>query len=989
MECLAALAKAKPRLIVTCAQALMERTLSPDVFKAYSRTLRQGCAFDPSDLTTVLEQSGYLFSAEVQSPGEAARRGGILDVWPLSASAPLRLEFFGSVLESIREFDPIEQQSTQTCCEALLTPAGEWKHLHAASNNGAFLLSHIPCGGLILIWSDLDAIRQRADTYESAAREAKAGLLVGRLGELEADLRIRSATRQIFIGSGPDSPLPTVDLDFRAVDSMPSVTARHALHPDIIETTRRHFLDNTATGMKAGIQTCFCFDSQGTQDRFWEAYGGIFGKSPPILSQFPLSGGFSNPSLGLLVIAESDLYGRKIQRRQLRTPKSEARRTGVRVSDWTDMEPGNLVVHIEHGVGRYLGLREIRVASQLQEALAIEYAEGARLYVPVSQAHLLTRYVGVGRRSVALHQLGGKRWGREKLAAEHAVQDLAGTLLEIQASRDSQDGFAFPPDAPWQHELEASFPYAETEDQSAAIQEVKQDMERTRPMDRLLCGDAGYGKTEVAIRAAFKAVMAGKQVAVLVPTTILAQQHFQTFSERMAPFPVRIEMLSRFCTRTECVDVVKGLAEGTVDIVIGTHALLQPDLAFKNLGLVIIDEEQKFGVLHKERFKHIRRLVDVLTLTATPIPRTLYMSLTGARDLSTIQTPPQDRLAVETLVVPDTDAVIREAFLRELTRGGQVFFLHNRVRSIDRLRERLQRLVPEARLGVGHGQMSSGMLADIMRQFAAGEFDVLLCTTIIESGLDIPNANTIMIDRADRFGLSELYQLRGRVGRSKHKAYAYMLLPGQSHIDPTARKRIQAIKQYSGAGAGFRLAMRDLEIRGAGNLLGADQSGHIAAVGFGLYCQLLRHTIAKRKGEPLPPVIDVDITLDFISLSPSDAGAQHSAIIPLAYVEDERLRVSLYRRIAETAYIKEVHALRQAFKDRFGPIPAECERLLKLAEIRILAAMKKIQSVQVEDDKIMLKRQGDYIMNHGRFVRLSSTTPDAKIDELRHHLRHV
>jgi transcription-repair coupling factor (superfamily II helicase) len=651
------------------------------------------------------------------------------------------------------------------------------------------------------------------------------------------------------------------------------------------------------------------------------------------------------------------------------------------------MEPGNLVVHIEHGVGRYLGLREIAVNNRLQEALAIEYADDAKLYVPVSQAHLLTRYVGVGKRHVTLHQLGGKRWGHEKLAAEKAVQDLAGALLETQAARSSQDGFACPPDTPWQHELETAFPYQETEDQLAAIREVKTDMENRRPMDRLLCGDAGYGKTEVAIRAAFKAVMAGKQVAVLVPTTVLAQQHFQTFSERIAPFPVRVEMLSRFCTAGESADIIQGLKEGTVDIVIGTHSLIQPDIAFRDLGLVIIDEEQRFGVLHKERFKHIRRLVDVLTLTATPIPRTLYMSLTGARDLSTIQTPPQERLPVETLVTPATDAVIREAILRELNREGQAFYLHNRVRTIDRVRDHIQRLVPEARIDIGHGQMPPGTLSDVMRRFANGDFDVLLCTTIIESGLDIPNANTILIDRADRFGLSELYQLRGRVGRSRHKGYAYMLLPTQAHVDPIARKRIQAIKQYSGAGAGFRLAMRDLEIRGTGNLLGAEQSGHIAAVGFGLYCQLLRRTVALKQGEPAPPVIDVEVTLDFISLSPGDTGAQHSAIIPVGYIEDERLRVSLYRRIAEAVYVKEVRALRKTFRDRFGPLPPDCDRLLKLTELRILAAEKNIRSVQVEDGKIMLKRHGEYLMQGSRFPRLKTSKPDARLDELLAHLR--
>jgi len=979
-----------PHLIATCAQALMESTLSPDIFKTHTRRLPVGTESDPIELTEHLEQSGYAFSSEVQVPGDAALRGGILDVWPLSSRWPLRLEFFGTTLESIRTFDPAEQQSIAPVTEAILTPVSEWKLIRANPENRASLLDHLP-QSLIVVWSDKDSILAHADIYESTVEEAKASSLITRFGPIESALSSQPDIQQVFIGSPPIlySSIPLFPLDFLPVEPIPSVTIRHALHPDMIETARRRFLASMATGITQGMRSAIFFDSQGTQARFSEAYGELFSGTKPIMVIAPLSGGFSCAALEILVVSEPDLYGRKLQRRRLPTRKAETLVSGARITDWTDMEPGNLVVHIEHGVGRYLGLREITVNNRLQEALAIEYAEGAKLYVPVAQAHLLTRYVGVGRRSVALHQLGGKRWNREKLAAERAVQDLAGILLEIQASRDSQDGFAFPPDTPWQHELEAAFPYQETEDQESAIREVKNDMESKRPMDRLLCGDAGYGKTEIAIRAAFKAVMSGRQVALLVPTTILAQQHFQTFAERMAPFPIRIEMLSRFCSQGEHRGILEGLAQGKVDIVIGTHSLLQPQLVFKDLGLVIIDEEQKFGVLHKERFKHIRRLVDVLTLTATPIPRTLYMSLTGARDLSTIQTPPQERLAVETIVTPDNDAVIREAILRELNREGQVFYLHNRVRSIDLLRDRLQRLVPEARIEIGHGQMSAGMLSDIMRKFAAGEFDVLLCTTIIESGLDIPSANTILIDRADRFGLSELYQLRGRVGRSRHKAYAYMLLPSKAHVDPTARKRIQAIKQYSGAGAGFRLAMRDLEIRGAGNLLGADQSGHIAAVGFGLYCQLLRHTIAKRKGEALPPIIDVEIALDFISLSPSDTGAAHSAIIPVNYIEDERLRVSMYRRIAEAAFLKEVRALRKAFRDRFGSIPAECERLLKLAEIRIVSAGKKIQSIQVEEGKIMLKRHNDYLMTHGHFPRLTSSSPDVRLGEIRRYLEHL
>ncbi|MEI8140115.1 MAG: transcription-repair coupling factor [bacterium] len=1009
LDTLTSLAPGEPRVIATCAQALMERTLSREAFMAHTRILKTGDEVDPTELTTHLEQSGYSFSAEVQFQGDAALRGGILDIWPLTSPWPIRIEFFGSTVESLRTFDPAEQRSLAPVTEALLPPASEWKLLRSKAENRAFLFDHLRArpGSLltntpslqdgsagtprptdiIVIWADKDSILAHTATYEEAVREAKASAFVERLAAMEAALLARSALRQVFMGSRPDEPCPLLALDFQPVEPIPSITGRHVLHPDAIETSRRKFLTATAASLVNGTQTAFFFDSEGTHTRFEDVYGAIFKEAKPDIIMAPLTGGFASTEFNLMVVAEPDLYGRKIQRKRLPSRKTQAG-GGTRITDWTDMEPGNLVVHIDHGVGRYLGLHEITMGNQLQEALAIEYAEGAKLYVPVSHAHLLTRYVGVGKHTTPLHQLGGKRWIHEKLAAQHAVQDMASSLLEIQAARDSQEGFAFPPDNPWQHELEASFPYQETDDQESAIREAKKDMESKRPMDRLLCGDAGYGKTEVAIRLAFKAVMSGKQVAVLVPTTILAQQHFQTFSERMAPFPIRIEMLSRFCTRGECTRVIQGLAEGKVDIVIGTHALIQPTIVFKDLGLVVIDEEQKFGVLHKERFKHIRRLVDVLTLTATPIPRTLYMSMTGARDLSTIQTPPQERLAVETIVTPDSDAVIREAILRELNREGQVFFLHNRVHSIERLRERIQHLVPEARIGVGHGQMAAGALEEVMRDFAQGEFDVLLCTTIIESGLDIPNANTILIDRADRFGLAELYQLRGRVGRSKHKAYAYMLLPTQAHVDPTARKRIQAIKQYSGAGTGFRLAMRDLEIRGAGNLLGASQSGHIAAVGFGLYCQLLRHTIAQKKGEPLPPVIDVDIILDFLSLSPSDTGANHSAIIPATYIEDERLRVGMYRRIAETGFVKEVRALRNSFRDRFGPIPAECERLLKLAEIRILAAGKKIKSIEVEDAKIMLKRHNDYLMlPGGRFPRLKSTSPDDRLDEIRSYIR--
>lgn len=983
---LEALLQKQPRLIATNAQALMELTLAPEVLGNLRIELQVGHEADPEILAKQLETAGYVFGPEVQAPGEASRRGGLLDVWPPTAPSPLRLEFLGQQVESIRIFDPAGQSSTSRAETASLPPPSEWRLLKQAAVNGTHLARYLP-DDAIVVWADAESIAHHAAIYESALRESNTPGYNTSFEEVRQHLTQRPPASQVFLYSAPAIPCDALDPGITAIPPVVTVTGRQGLHPDVLEQARTRLLKSLAACSADGTSVVLCFDTQGTRDRFADVYGSLLKPIQAHIEIAPLTGGFLCHDPPVRIVTEPDLYGRKLRRRHAGTSPRIV--TGARVSDWTDMDPGDLVVHIEHGVGRYLGLREITVAGQLQEALAIEYADKAKLYVPVAQAHLLTRYVGAGKKTMPLHPLGGKRWGREKEAAEKAIQDFAGTLLETQAARDSQQGFAHPADTPWQHEMENAFPYEETDDQAAAIREVKRDMEVARPMDRLLCGDAGYGKTEVAVRAAFKSVMAGKQVAVLVPTTVLAQQHFQTFMERIAPFPVRIEMLSRFGSRSDNAAIVSGLAAGTVDIVIGTHALLQPGVLFRDLGLVIIDEEQRFGVRHKERFKHMRRLVDVLTLTATPIPRTLYMSLTGARDLSTIQTPPQERLMVETIVYASSAPLIREAILREINREGQVFFVHNRVHSISRLYDQLQRLVPEASFEVAHGQMAPTVLSDVMRRFASGEFDVLICTTIVESGVDIPNANTILIDRADRFGLSELYQLRGRVGRSKHKAYAYMLLPPQSYIDTTARRRIQAITQYSGAGAGFRLAMRDLEIRGAGNLLGAAQSGHIAAVGFGLYCQLLRRTIATLKGETLPPVIDVDVRLDFISLSPSDTGAPHVALIPSRYIDDERIRVSMYRRIAEAGFIKEVKALRSTFRDRFGPLPPECERLLTLSELRILAAERGITTIQVEADKLMLKQGEDYLMHGGRFPRLKASDPDARLGEIVAHVRRL
>jgi transcription-repair coupling factor (superfamily II helicase) len=773
----------------------------------------------------------------------------------------------------------------------------------------------------------------------------------------------------------------------------------------------------------------FC-NNDGERQRFaeiWEEYGFERPESPA-LHVGALARGFLYDEGKLVVVTDAEIFGRyKVQRpRRLKSAHAQATRSALDI-DFAELEEGDYVVHLQHGIGRYLGLQVLPIglgtkpteiaetqSTAGQECLVIEYAPNdpsqppPKLYVPVTEAHLVSKYVGTGKARPPLNTLGGTRWAKAKAQAERAVRDVASELLSIQAARDSQAGHSFTADTPWQREFEGSFIYEETPDQLKAIGETKTDMERPKPMDRLICGDVGFGKTEVGIRAAFKAVMDGKQVAVLVPTTVLAQQHYNTFRERMADYPVRVELLSRFRTRRAQQQVVKELAAGSVDIVIGTHRLLQSDIAFKDLGLVVIDEEQRFGVMHKEKFKMLRKLVDVLTLSATPIPRTLYLALTGARDMSTIQTPPHDRLPVETIVTQYDERVIRDAIRRELNRGGQVFFLHNRVMTIDTMAQKLRTLIPDGRIVVGHGQMHSDDLEEVMTKFVNGEADVLLSTTIIESGLDIPNANTIIIDRADRFGLSDLYQLRGRVGRYKHQAYAYLLLPRHGGLVADVRKRLSAIKQYSTLGSGFKIAMRDLEIRGAGNLLGAEQSGHITAVGFELYCQLLKQSVASQKGEKVKLRIEVQVRLDFLALSPteespkskvqtpkSNTGDQPiiddkspiaplaSAFIPFKYISDSRQRIEIYRKLAQASDRQALQSLEKEIRDRFGPLPSALQLLLLVGELKILASDRAITSIEVKEDRLMLTRNNDFIMVGSKFPRLTKTEPSARLKEIK------
>ncbi len=651
-----------------------------------------------------------------------------------------------------------------------------------------------------------------------------------------------------------------------------------------------------------------------------------------------MESGFIYPQGKLAIYTEAEIFGQARRPKRVRFSSE-----GVKLTAFSDLKPGDYVVHINHGIGRYVNIKTLEIAGVHRDYLEVAYAGDDRLFVPVDQMQLLQKYVGVEDEPPKVHRLGGGDWQRVKNRVKESVQEMAEGLLALYAERQSLPGHAFAPDTVWQKEFEEAFVYEETPDQLKAIKEIKEDMERPRPMDRLLCGDVGYGKTEVAMRAAFKAVMDGKQVAVLVPTTILCQQHYQTFSQRFSGYPVTIRAMSRFQSPKEQEETKLGLAEGWVDLVIGTHRLISRDIVFKDLGLLIIDEEQRFGVSHKERLKELSKRVDVLTMTATPIPRTLHMSMVGIRDMSIIDTPPEDRFSVRTYVLEFNEEIIREAIRREMDRGGQVYFVYNRVETIDRMAAYLQNLVPEARILVGHGQMSEEQLERIMFDFYQGEADILVCTTIIETGLDIPNVNTLVVYDADRFGLAQLYQLRGRVGRSNRVAHAYFTYRKDRIIGEVAEKRLAAIRDFTDLGSGFKIAMRDLEIRGAGNLLGPEQHGHIAAVGFELYCKLLEEAIRERKGEQQPetPEPAIDLPVD--------------ALLPEDYINDIKQRVEIYRWTAAATSLEGIEALEDEVLDRFGNLPAPVENLFAVAKIKFMAKAIGIASLTQERQEIVAR----------------------------------
>ena len=1065
LECLAALldphGDTPAPVVVTQAVALTQRTFAPAELTRRLRVLRRGDGLDLLDLVEWLEAQGYEPEAQVTQKGELAVRGGIVDVFPLNSPWPVRLEFFGNTLDSLRFFDPATQLSREPAESVTFAPAGELGFLGGwgaptatagpptptragtAADPLGVLLDYLPPGALVLLFEPdalEDRTRHHAQRLVAGQRLhvawpwlvehcARRGLRVVTIeeGAGVADWVGAEIISPPTAGAGEEAAPPVSgdaagQLEFESLDAYRPL-GLHTPEAEVAAVQRRAFFGQLHRWLRQGLAVQVFCNNAGEEQRFREIWGEYGLDGPPAKgaggrpSRKPaplqpathlgtLSRGFLCLAARLVVVTDAEIFGRyKVLRpRRLKSPHAATSRSLLDI-DFTQLEEGDYVVHLAHGLGRYLGLRHLPGSSGdagAQECLAIEYASredgqrAPRLYVPVTEAHLVSKYVGAGKGRPPLNTLGGTRWGKAKAEAAQAVRDLAADMLGLQAARATQPGFAFPGDVPWQREFEGAFVYEETPDQMRAIEETKGDMEAARPMDRLICGDVGFGKTEVAIRAAFKAVMAGRQVGILVPTTVLAQQHYNTFRERMADYPVRIDLLSRFRTRRQQEATVAALAAGAVDIVIGTHRLLQPDVTFKDLGLVVVDEEQRFGVGHKERLKQLRRLVDVLTLTATPIPRTLYLALTGARDMSTIETPPQDRLPVETLIAAYDERLIRDAIQRELDRGGQVFYLHNRILDIDTVAAKLKALVPAARIAVGHGQMKAEELETVMTRFVNGEADVLLSTTIIESGIDIPNANTILIDRADRFGLSDLYQLRGRVGRYKHQAYAYLLIPRHAGLLADARKRITAIKQFSTPGSGYKIAMRDLEIRGAGNLLGAAQSGHITAVGFALYCQLLERSVRVLKGEarPVPPT--VTLRLDFLDIgaagpgapgadcaAPPPGAARARAAFLTAYVPETQHRVELYRRLAQVTGKAGLDALQAEVRDRFGPPDAAAELLFQVTQLRLVAAERGINVIETHEGKVMLRRRDDFVMAGGKFPRLTKREPQARLTEIR------
>jgi len=1010
-----------PPVIITSVRSLMTRTMPRRDFLKACKKLSINQTIQPDTLLRNWAEVGYQRVNTVLEPGQFSSRGGILDIWATAETMPVRLDFFGDEIETIRKFDPASQRTIEKLDSILVTPAREYLVRHVPSavellteqkneeqsavqlrieqgvelsefhipllhKQPATLLDYLPQKAIVLI-DDISIIESMAEEIEAQAVKFRQESIAEET--LSADFPLP----YIPWSELNDNIQSNASLEFGYSGSEQlSVTSEQSLsscfgHDERFGGRLKQFVEYVA-GLLSKKESVIVVSRQAKRlEELWLEHqdqkpltiddvdsmvnrplsmvefiesslseGFILNLQSPVSNlQSPILQ-FSN---SLHLITDSEVFGwERPQPRARQRPVAETPE-----SVYADLNVGDYVVHIDHGVGRFGGLVTRELDNHAREFLAVEYDGGGQLYVPVHQADRLTRYVGAEGAAPALDRLGGQEWHEKKGRVKAAVLEVAQDMLDLYARRNVALGYSFKPDTAWQKELEDSFPYVETEDQLRALNDIKRDMESSRPMDRLLCGDVGYGKTEVALRAAFKAVMDGKQVAILVPTTVLAQQHYETFLQRLAAFPVKVEMLSRFRTPREQTTILHGLAIGEIDIVIGTHRLISGDVQFKELGLVVIDEEQRFGVTHKEHLKKLRTEVDVLTLTATPIPRTLYMALTGVRDISNLNTPPEERLPIVTHVGPYSPKLVRQAILRELERGGQIFFVHNRVQTIDAMRAHLHQLVPEANVDIGHGQMPENQLSEVMHRFNNGDTDILLSTTIIESGLDIPNANTLIVDRADTFGLAQLYQLRGRVGRGAARAYSYFFRHNKLTPTVDGQQRLEVIAENTQLGAGYSIAMRDLEIRGAGDLLGTRQSGHIQAVGFHLYTRLLADAVRrlrlagsmlKVENPAAQPSNLQTFNLQPMSM-PVNVDLPLAVGIPAEYIPDQDLRLRLYRRIADLRDETEIDALASEFKDRFGELPEMTSNLFYQMRVKLKAEKAGLSSINWESGQIVLK----------------------------------
>ena len=928
-------------VIVAPIMALLQPVPTREALEAGRLHLRKGAELGPEALAAWLVDAGYERLDQVDQQGEFARRGGIVDIFPPGVNQAVRVEFFGDQIDSIRRFDLDTQRSTEQldCYDLTGVLAGRQADPRKTTN----FFDYLPDEAIVCMIEPGEAMELGRQLYERT-RELSAAAATYVLEPDEVFLGLpRFALAELYTFA-PDRQAQTVDLGIRSLERLP-VNTREALGE----------LEQLA---RVAEVTVYC-ENPAEQRRFEEllaaSYQVLSGRVTCAIGH--LHRGFHFPAERWVAVGHHEIFHRYAKVRRIRRV-----RAGRPIESMLDLQHGDYVVHVAHGIAKFEGLRKLKrdeggaTVEQAggEEYLTLRFADNAVVHVPAGQINLVQKYIGARGKRPNLSKLGGTRWSRQKQRVSQAVHDLAADMLRLQAIRQASPGISYPVETDWTGQFNDEFVYTETEDQLAADQQIGEDMHHRRPMDRLLCGDVGYGKTELAMRAAFKVAEAGKQTAVLVPTTVLAEQHYNTFRERFADYPVEIDVLSRFRTPARQADILNRLGLGKIDVLIGTHRLLSKDVAFPDLGLVVIDEEQRFGVEHKERLKAMRATVDVLTMTATPIPRTLHMAMLGLRDISSLTTPPMDRRAIRTEICHYDDGLIRAAILRELNRQGQVFFLHNRVQDIDALADHLQALVPEARLAVAHGQMPEARLERTMLRFIERDVDVLVCTTIIESGLDIPTANTIVIHEADRFGLAELHQLRGRVGRSERRAYCLLLLPEGRPVSRTAAKRLKAIEEFSDLGAGFQIAMRDLEIRGAGNILGRQQSGHIATVGYELFCQLLERAVRDLRGEPAPMRVDVHVELGIDSY------------IPRTYIPSERQRMEVYRRLVRCTATEELAQLAADLADAYGAVPPEMQMLLDVAEVRVHAAALGIDSIIRMDPDIVFAVR-DFSLARGAF----------------------